>query len=395
MTSAQAGPSMAPRAVAALLFVLALSGCLGNRAAPAAATADADAGGVSATGPPIVVSTPPTDPIPTLSHAERERGVVYDYWGGQTSRVLFEGNFTFRTDTLFAHAENGNPLAEYGQWYSCEEDSGGCKLVHFPAGAIVAPGTAALVMTGGWTGSPFGGVELHVMDPTATVSYHRFNATGTRIQIPINDSLADPPNAAVSHWKVAALGGDQDGTPVMVGIAPLQVHLRIEIERRPGPLPISHGFADAWDATSTRRVANATGSFSLGPDSTHRPEDWSNVWPRDKASIVPWGTKEVDMWFHYNSSLSTNTGWTPLLTWTSGDRNLYEYEGVDAPPTVAHAVENSGYFLWRLPTEPRMWDPPTLNHTAWSFLLNVDGWPSTLQVSRVDFHVVITATNVK
>lgn len=361
------------RAVVGALLALALGGCVGHPAAPMLAKAQ----------PPIVVSTPPTEPDAAPDPAERQQGVVYDFWGGRASHVLVDENFTLGSDTPLEHLKAWNDLEGFGLWYSCAADTGACKLIHLPPGHTVYPGTDSILITGSWTGPPLATLTVAWVDPTGNRTYRPFEPGSNRIEIPVRPATTDPPTTGLSRWKFAFLSNES----LPGAIEPLRVHASIEILRGSGPLPVSHGFADPWDGTSTRVVGNSSYSFlpwNCGPGIC-------SSLPIVATSVIPWHTGIVDVRFRYTREVPTSTGWTPLLTWASADRNLFEYEGVEVAPSSGHAEPTSGSLEWRLAVKPRMWDSPLVDHTAWSFLFDLDGWPPAVQEGDGSYQVVITA----
>jgi hypothetical protein len=67
---------------------------------------------------------------------------------------------------------------------------------------------------------------------------------------------------------------------------------------------------------------------------------------------------------YYNSSTPTQTHYRPLLSWHGADRRA-SFERVTVPPEQQAIQQQNGFYRWTIPVEPRHWDSPYANSTAW------------------------------
>lgn len=292
------------------------------------------------------VITNPGDLAYLQNNTTASKPHVHDYWGGQNSKVLYEGDFRLDLNQRSYQVQPGD-------------------------GATVIVGTRWVNMTARFaTANPFGGSpRVEVQLPTGRVYSFGFRNSQNG-SIPTNDTTNDPPHSRVTRWTFKAMS---DGASS--ALAPIDVHLTIILVRGPGPLSLQPGHPDDWGASRTLVPFDYSGKlFALGSNATSRvvrPNQYPSAYVvPQKPPLIPPNTGRLAISFAYNSSTPPPLHFAPVLSWKGADRA--NYEKVSVAPTTSR----SGFLAWEVTVEPRMWDSPYANETQWSLRISWNGYPT-------------------
>lgn len=328
-------------ALASILVLLALAGCIGG--------APADAGEPT-NDSPTVVKDP--DNYTYVDNASFETGGhVHDYWGGEDELTVVDrtermGRFTVET---------------------AGEDPERIGVMRPPAGTVIPQGTATVRVTVSWETQYGGEVYENPQLRVRTADDHEFRhaadiENGDTVTIESTNAWNDLPHRQLSGWAFAifvepvaspgALWYQADVTMEVVAERGLELPVfpahpdhwkgRSEIdlfEAEPGTM--------VWDPENPLYGSACIGQGCQGPyDGSHRP---------DNGTVVPFDAATVRVRVEPTSQSPTRVG----LAYHGADS--WEY----ARPEPAETDDRTR--IYEIPVTPEMADGPYNEQSLWRF----------------------------
>lgn len=253
--------------VACLLLAVALAGCLSGGSAPAD-----DADNVSSGDDPLPdngTDVDGTDPA--------ARSHVHDLWHGRSTIDLIDR--PVNVSAARADATGDGPVEERVGPETCRPDSAvsrclGRATVRPPTSddpmrpTVVAPGTGTLRASVDWDADAITGVELAfvasdgsrreigTLDEPGTVSVAAGDIVPNWTHFPLH--WTDDGHATRSSWIFVVTAAPTDAVPGgWPAVAQGTVHLDVDAERAPGPLPEEPPHPDWYETTGTYLVGQA------------------------------------------------------------------------------------------------------------------------------------------
>ncbi|MBI2077237.1 MAG: hypothetical protein HYT80_02530 [Euryarchaeota archaeon] len=273
------------------------------------------------------------------SPAEFEFLVPSDEWGGVVKRTIFSDSFNFNV---------GNGYRE--------------RPFSLPDGVRIPPGTRWLNFTVETTALDGSSPPVDLWVTTANDVRRHFKLEhGIPVATRVSDEWADWTADPDSRWRWS-LGTSTTGS--------VTGRLRIDISRD-GPLPGPQYILDRWRDRNAVRVFDQRAQlmdFNPAGQETSTATSQPQATPRLRLQPAT-GVEQLFVELRYNSSTPTEFHYQPFL-WYRGADKVDTWEKSALPPAVAKPAAENGYFLWRLPVEPRMWDSPFAQQTRWQVHVN-------------------------
>lgn len=286
-----------------------------------------------------------------------------DEWGDEVTRTIYDAPFSFAVATGYRE-----------------------KVLTIAPGVRVPPGTHWINVT----------AETSALDGTRPIMdlwFTTSNDVQRLLQLHHEETVA---TRVADEWADWAPDPDTRWRFLLATSEPGYVNGRLRIEiSRDGPLAAPQFVPDRWNGKDSVRVfeqravlwdMNPTGQQSSSLAGGSQP----NSAPRLRLQPAT-GVEQLVVLLRYNSSTPTDFHYRPLLDYRGADRED-SWERVALDPYDAKEATRDGYYAWKLPVEPRMWDSPFADHTRWQVRVNWHGnSPQTPTLMNGDFQFSIDA----
>lgn len=353
--------------VGLLIVVPAFAGCAGDD--PPDQTVRPGSTTSTGSGSPSV-TTPPTPEVRPKGTSERWH--FHDYWKGNPTITLFEGNLTFNATPIGA---DGLPAMS--------------AIFELPHGVIVPPETGYLTFNVTWTSPdpavPNAGGRVNITyKPADSNDWFPGGETGNGLLLQVNttESNCDVPHRQASAWRFNATARPDTNVPPGLPPPMAKVNITATIGR---PLFIDPPHLNWWrDGDIIPLVAAASGEIRTAftpagnvtvpglpaAPSTTPPNPTaltaSYRVPVDAGRIVPEGTKSVVVMLNWTSQLPDKK-----LTLRYMENN-YPSEG---PMQLVSETATSRIYM--LKTMQSQTDTTYSNRTTWEFRVMPEGEPAS------------------
>ena len=344
--------------VGLLLLVPALAGCADEDPAPETVKP----GSTTGTGAPVTSAPTPAEVKP---RGTSDRWHFHDYWKGNPTITLFEGNLTFNATPL---GGDGLPALS--------------AVFELPHGTIVPPETGFMTFNVTWESEVEGGLVNITYKPADSNDFFPGGETGNGQPLVVNttESNCDVPHRQASAWRfnVTAKPG---GVPPAMPAPTAKITINATIGR---PLFIDPPHLNWWRdgdiipivsagageiRTATTPAANLTVPGGLPSPGTQAPNPTSftasHRVPVDQGRIVPEGTKSIVVMLNWTTSVPDGK-----LTLRYMENN-YPTEG-----PLELALDNGMSRIYTLKTMQAQTDTTYSNRTTWEFRVLPEGEPA-------------------